>query len=405
MDFRGWLLGLGLDLREVLGGLGVDVEKLEATVGLDVETMAAALTGLLLVLTAALLFRFALARRKSGPQPAPVGAPTEAGAPAAPVSRPSDADALYRGLTKTRTGLLARLDAILGRGGLDPSVVEELETALVSADIGIRTSSRLIAEVSDRLEPASRRDPEAVKSGLEQRIGASLGPKLAPWNLGTPPYVVLVIGVNGVGKTTTIGKIAARYVAEGKKVVLAAGDTFRAAAVEQLEVWGERAGAEVVKGEEGADPASVMFSAVERARAAGADLLLCDTAGRLQTKANLMQELARLQRVLGKALPGAPHEVLLVLDANTGQNGISQAKTFSEVVTVHSLALTKLDGTAKGGVVVAIADELGLPVRFVGVGEGADDLRDFDPQTFVRALFASATDHRGVAVDGPTASS
>ncbi|MEO1336373.1 MAG: signal recognition particle-docking protein FtsY, partial [Myxococcota bacterium] len=200
--------------------------------------------------------------------------------------------------------------------------------------------------------------------------------------------VVMVIGVNGVGKTTTIGKLATRLIGEGKKVVLGAGDTFRAAAVEQLQVWGERSGATVVAGAEGADPSSVLFDAIQRAQSEKADVVLCDTAGRLHTKVNLMEELKKLRRVIDKAMPGAPHEVLMVLDATTGQNGISQAEQFKAAVEVSSIALTKLDGTAKGGVVVAICDTLGLPVRYVGIGEAAQDLRDFDPSEFVDALFA-----------------
>jgi fused signal recognition particle receptor len=390
MDVRRWLEELGIDIRGFLEGLGVDVAALESAVGLEVEVMAVALTGLLAVLLAFVGTRAVMKRRRA----APAGPASSAEAPSLeateapkPARRATDAEAIRRGLAKTRGGFLARLDALLGRG-LDDELVEELETLLVTSDLGIHTAQRLIAELEQGLSKEERQDPAAIKAKLRERVAAALGEKLEPWALPHTPTVVMVIGVNGVGKTTTIGKLAARYVQEGKKVMLAAGDTFRAAAVEQLEIWGERAGAPVVKGAEGADPASVMYAAVEKARAEGVDLLLCDTAGRLQTKVNLMNELAKVKKVLGKAMEGAPHEVLMVLDATTGQNAISQAQKFSEAVTVDSLALTKLDGTAKGGVVVAIADELGLPVRFVGVGEQIDDLRDFDPVAFVDALFA-----------------
>lgn len=404
MDIPGLLERLREVLAPFLESLGVDVALLEATAGLGVEVMAVALAGLLALVLAGVATRAVIRRRAlpSGPA-APALAPdtdrVEVEAPdrvarekeTREKPRATDAEAIQRGLAKTRKGFLGQLEALLRRGGtLDEEVVEELETLLVASDIGIRTAQRLIAELKDGLTREERERPDAIKAKLRARVAAALGQRVEPWRFDDKPKVVMVIGVNGVGKTTTIGKLAARYQREGLRVVLAAGDTFRAAAVEQLEIWGERAGAEVVKGAEGADPASVMYTAVERARAQKADLLLCDTAGRLQTKVNLMNELGKVRRVIGKAMPGAPHEVLMVLDATTGQNAISQAQKFSEAVDVDSIALTKLDGTAKGGVVVAIADELGLPVRFVGVGEGVDDLRDFDPEGFVAGLFTEA---------------
>ncbi|MEO1228997.1 MAG: signal recognition particle-docking protein FtsY [Myxococcota bacterium] len=381
MELRQWLKGLGIDLPAWLGQLGLDVPALEAMVGLDVEVLAAALVGGVGALGLGGLVAVSRRRRPRPLEPETLAPETEK-------RLPTDAEALRLGLTKTRSGFLGRLNALLGGGRkLDEELVEELETLLVTSDLGIRTAQRLIGELQAELSTEEQSDPGRVKARLREKVRSILGDKPEPWRFPARPTVVMVVGVNGVGKTTTIGKLAARYAREGKKVMLAAGDTFRAAAVEQLEVWGERAGAEVVKGEEGADPASVIYRAIEEARAAEADVLFCDTAGRLQTKVNLMNELGKVSRVMNKAMEGAPHETLMVLDATTGQNAISQAQKFSEAVTVDTLALTKLDGTAKGGVVVAIAGELGLPVRFVGVGEGVDDLRDFDPEAFVDGLF------------------
>lgn len=382
MELRQWLQSLGIDLTAWLSALGLDVPGIEAAVGLDIEALVALVGGISVFGLGGLVF---LTRRRGAPASDAAKSGT---ASAAGVRSTSDAEALHLGLTKTRSGFLGRLNALLGAGRkLDDELVEELETLLVTSDLGIRTAQRLIAELQSELSSDEQSDPARVKARLREKVAAILGDKPEPWSFPARPTVVMVVGVNGVGKTTTIGKLAARYTREGKKVLLAAGDTFRAAAVEQLEVWGERAGAEVVKGEEGADPASVIFRAIEQARASEVDVLLCDTAGRLQTKVNLMNELGKVSRVMNKAMEGAPHETLMVLDATTGQNAISQAQKFSEAVPVDTLALTKLDGTAKGGVVVAIAGELGLPVRFVGVGEGVDDLRDFDPQAFVDGLF------------------
>lgn len=296
---------------------------------------------------------------------------------------------LEAGLEKSRQGFMARINKLLFAGrALDAGLVDELEEILVTADIGVRTTEKLLSELRASLERKEVDDPQAVRARLKASILTLLERPHAAAASTEVPRVVMVIGVNGVGKTTTIGKLAARLSRQGKKVVLAAGDTFRAAATEQLEVWAERSGSRIVKGAENGDPASVIFEAVSTAKREGADVCLADTAGRLHTKVNLMEELKKVHRVMGKALPGAPHEVLLVLDATTGQNAISQAKQFKEAVDVTSLALTKLDGTAKGGVVVAICEELQIPVRYIGIGEGVDDLRDFDAPAFVEALFA-----------------
>ncbi|MBK6684511.1 MAG: signal recognition particle-docking protein FtsY [Deltaproteobacteria bacterium] len=304
-----------------------------------------------------------------------------------PPAEAAPKQSLSAGLAKTKTGFMAKLNAVIFGRGLDEGLVDELEALLVTSDIGIRTAEKLLEGLKQDLSKQELKDPAAVKKRLEEKIRGIVAQKVAPLALDKGPTVLMVIGVNGVGKTTTIGKLAARYTQEGKKVVLAAGDTFRAAAVQQLEIWGERAGCVVVKGPNEADPASVIFEAIQKAKAEKADLCICDTAGRLHTKVNLMEELKKLKRVMNKAHEGAPHEVLLVLDATTGQNAITQARQFKEAVEVSSLALTKLDGTAKGGVVVAICDELGLPVRYIGIGEKVDDLRDFNADEFVGALF------------------
>jgi fused signal recognition particle receptor len=294
------------------------------------------------------------------------------------------------GLRKTQTGLVGRIDALLGsRAKVDEELLEELEEILITADFGMRTTQDLIQALSKRLARQGSMTPEQLRTALREEIRLRLHLEAAPLEPGSvSPYVIMVVGVNGVGKTTTIGKIAHQFVQQGKKVVLGAGDTFRAAAVEQLTIWGERTGAPVIRHGEGADPAAVAFDAVKAAIARGADVLLLDTAGRLHTKVNLMEELKKVRRVLDRELPGAPHETLLVLDASTGQNALTQARLFREAVQVSGLALTKLDGTAKGGMVVAIGTELGLPVRYIGIGEGVEDLRPFDPDLFVDALFA-----------------
>lgn len=303
--------------------------------------------------------------------------------------RPGLFERLRQGLSKTRDSFVGKIDRlVLGKKEIDADTLEELEEILISADIGVNTTVELIRMLEQRLSRNELQDGEALKAALKDEIYARLVRDARPLDItAASPFVIMVIGVNGVGKTTTIGKLAARFSAEGKKVVLAAGDTFRAAAAEQLQIWGERAGVDVVRHQEGADPSAVVFDSVKAALARNADVLIVDTAGRLHTKVNLMEELKKVRRIIGRELPGAPHETLLVLDAATGQNAVSQAKLFKETAEVSGIALTKLDGTAKGGIVVAICNEFRIPIRYIGVGEGVDDLRDFDPGQFVEALF------------------
>jgi len=294
---------------------------------------------------------------------------------------------LRAGLTRTRQALTARVDDLLGRG-TGEQVYEDLEETLIQADLSVQTAAAVIARLRERARGA--RTPEALRRALVEILTDTLG-RPAPLVLVPSPAVILVLGTNGSGKTTTIGKLAARLKGEGRKVLLVAADTFRAAAIEQLGVWAARAGVEMIHHQPGADPAAVAFDAAQAARARHADVLIVDTAGRLHTKANLMEELKKVDRVLRRELPGAPVEALLVLDATTGQNGIAQARQFKAALPVTGIVLTKLDGTARGGVVVAIADDLGLPVKLVGFGEGPDDLQPFDPRTFAEALFAADT--------------
>lgn len=296
---------------------------------------------------------------------------------------------MRKGLAKTQSAVLGRIDSLLkSHKGEDAELLEELEEILISADFGMKTTMELTAAIEKRLAKGGTPRHEAVRDVLREEIRQRLRLEAAPLDFSTTsPYVIMVVGVNGVGKTTTIGKLAKQLTSQGKRVVLGAGDTFRAAAAQQLSVWGERAGAEVIRHDEGADPAAVAFDAIKAAIARKADVLILDTAGRLHTKVNLMEEMKKIRRVLHRELPGAPQETLLVLDATTGQNALVQARLFKEAVEVSGIALTKLDGTAKGGMVVAIGSELDLPVRFVGIGEGVDDLRTFDPDLFVEALF------------------
>ncbi len=298
---------------------------------------------------------------------------------------------LSQGLAKTRSeGFIGRLNGLFGGAprAIDDRVLGELEEVLFSADIGVKTASSLVDIARDKAKKNELASPEALKSVIRKEVARIVNLK-ADHKLsgGGPPHVVMVVGVNGSGKTTTIGKLAAKATGEGRRVLLAAGDTFRAAAAEQLDVWAERAHAELVKGKEDADPASVIFDGVKKGRELNVDLVLADTAGRLHTKVSLMEELKKVRRVIEKALPGAPHEVLLVLDSTMGQNAIAQARQFHESVGITSIALTKLDGTAKGGVIIGICDELKVPVSWVGVGEKIEDLRPFDPKEFVEALF------------------
>ncbi|MBR2568548.1 MAG: signal recognition particle-docking protein FtsY [Paenibacillus sp.] len=295
------------------------------------------------------------------------------------------------GLEKTRKGFVEKVtDLITRRKKIDEEFYEELEEILIGADVGVTTVMNLIDDL--REEVRKRRIEEAADLQpilSEKLIGLLRGDEENDIRLNQDGLtVILFVGVNGVGKTTTIGKLAHRYKQQGKKVLMAAGDTFRAGAIEQLEVWGERVGVDVIKHQAGSDPAAVMFDAVQAAKQRSADILLCDTAGRLQNKTNLMEELNKIFRVIQREVPDAPHEVLMVLDATTGQNALSQAKLFGEKSGVTGLVLTKLDGTAKGGIVIAIRQELNLPVKFVGLGEKMDDLQQFDSEQFVHALFA-----------------
>jgi fused signal recognition particle receptor len=340
------------------------------------------------------------------PFPTAPAAPTARAAPAptltvdkpapapAPVRKKKDTAALAPGLARTRsTGFIAGLGALFaGRKELDPSIVEGLEKILLTADIGVRTSERLLEEIRTSLSRKELASPDAIWAFLRKRSAEILAQDVPLLDFATKPpmtkpFVLLVIGVNGSGKTTTIGKLAAKLVASGKKVTLAAGDTFRAAAAEQLDVWAGRTGASLVRGKEGADPSSVIFDAVKRGVTEGVDVVICDTAGRLHTKTDLMQELQKVRRVIDKACPGAPHETWLVIDSTNGQNAIAQAQIFTQAMQVTGIVLTKLDGTAKGGVILGIVDQLKLPVRYVGIGERVEDLRAFDAEEFVEALF------------------
>ncbi len=322
--------------------------------------------------------------------PAEEEAVAEVPAEEVPAERPiSLFDRMRTGLSKTQSALVGRVDALLGgRQKIDEDLLEDLEEILITADFGMKTTQEFIQALEQRIEKGKATDPAALRDILREEIRARLQAEAGPLDLdGNSPFVLMVVGVNGVGKTTTIGKLAHQFASQGKRVILGAGDTFRAAAAEQLTVWGQRAGVEVIRHAEGADPAAVAFDAAKAAVARKADILILDTAGRLHTKVNLMEELKKIRRVLAREIPGAPHETLLVLDATTGQNALSQARLFRETVEVSGIALTKLDGTAKGGIVVAIGAELDLPVRFVGIGEGLEDLRPFDPDLFVDALF------------------
>jgi len=298
---------------------------------------------------------------------------------------------LVDGLSRTRNRRSEGIGSlVLGEKTIDAALLDDIETQLLAADVGIEATDQIIANLKKRLDRKRLADPDAFLAALKQELQAILTPCSKPLDLSgrQTPFVILIVGVNGVGKTTTIGKLARRFQGDGRKVMLAAGDTFRAAAVEQLEVWGERNNVPVIAQASGADSASVIFDAYQAARARDMDVLIADTAGRLHTKDNLMQELAKIVRVLKKQDERLPDEIMLVLDATTGQNALSQADSFHRAVTLSGLALTKLDGTAKGGVVFALAKRLGVPIRFIGVGEKVDDLRPFDAQQFVEALFA-----------------
>ncbi len=297
---------------------------------------------------------------------------------------------LKQGLAKTRGsfgGAIANL--VVGKKTIDDELLEEIETQLLLADVGIDATSQIISDLTDRLARKQLSDSDALLSALRDDLAAMLEPSNIPLSIpdSDSPFVILVVGVNGVGKTTSIGKLAKQLQADGRSVMLAAGDTFRAAAVEQLEVWGERNDIAVVAQHTGADAASVIFDALKSAQAKKIDVLIADTAGRLHNKDNLMEELAKIKRVLGKLDVAAPHEVLIVLDATTGQNALAQTEQFNKIIGLTGVALTKLDGTAKGGIIFSIANKTGLPIRFIGVGEGIDDLRAFNAKDFIEALF------------------
>ncbi len=293
---------------------------------------------------------------------------------------------LRDGLAKTRKDFADKVGSLVLGEKIDDSFLAELEEALIASDVGTQTASAVLADLQERFQRNELSSPAQVRERLKQILFEILSSASAPFFITSSPYAILMIGVNGTGKTTTIGKLAYRLRNAGKSVILAAADTFRAAASEQLSIWGERAGIPVIKHREGADPAAVVFDAISAARARAADVLIVDTAGRLHTKSNLMEELKKVKRVMSRELPGAPHEVLLVLDASTGQNAFVQAKIFNEALGITGIVLTKLDGTAKGGIVFAIVKELSIPVKFVGIGEAIDDLRNFDPKEFIEAL-------------------
>ena len=296
-------------------------------------------------------------------------------------------DKIKAGLAKTRAALSDTLDEVFsGFQTIDDDFYDELEETLILADLGVDTATKVVSELKLRAMNRGWSHPDHVRFGLKQLLTEMLNVGDTALNLSTSPSVILVIGVNGVGKTTTIGKISKQLVDQGKNVVLVAGDTFRAAAADQLEVWANRTGAGIVRQHEGADPASVVYDGIQSAKARGADVIIIDTAGRLHNKANLMNELNKITRIVNRELPDAAKEVLLVLDGTTGQNGLIQAKTFKEIAGVTAVAITKLDGTAKGGIVIAVSDALQIPVKFVGVGEKADDLMPFISKDFVDAL-------------------
>ncbi|HQU16206.1 MAG: signal recognition particle-docking protein FtsY [Chromatiales bacterium 21-64-14] len=325
------------------------------------------------------MFGFGKSKARSGEEPAPEQA--------------SEAPGLFarlkRRLAKTSSGLTEGLASlVLGRKAIDAELLEELETRLLMADVGIDATQEIIGDLTRRVARSQLTDADALFAALRENMGRILAPVSRPLSIpaGIRPFVILMVGVNGAGKTTTIGKLASRFRADGLSVMLAAGDTFRAAAVEQLQVWGERNAVPVIAQHTGADSASVLYDALQAAQTRGIDVLIADTAGRLHTQSNLMEELKKIKRVLGKLDPAVPHEVLLVLDASTGQNAVNQAVQFHAAVGVTGITLTKLDGTAKGGILFAIAKRLALPIRFIGVGEALEDLRVFDAEEFVAAL-------------------
>jgi fused signal recognition particle receptor len=333
---------------------------------------------------------FGFGRKKPGDASSANSMP-EAVAPDEPADKPGLFARLKAGLSKTRSGLTDGIaDLVLGRKQIDSALLEDIETQLLTADVGVDATQRIIDDLTKRVARKQLADADALMTALHDDMAAILRPCSRPLEIaaGKRPFVILMVGVNGVGKTTTIGKLARRLQAAGKSVMLAAGDTFRAAAVEQLEVWGQRNNIPVIAQHKGADSASVIFDALQSAQARGTDVLIADTAGRLHTQANLMEELKKIKRVLAKLDAAAPHEIMLVVDAGTGQNALNQAEQFNAAVGLTGISLTKLDGTAKGGIIFAIAKRLEIPIRFIGVGESIEDLREFDADQFVDALFA-----------------
>jgi fused signal recognition particle receptor len=304
-------------------------------------------------------------------------------------TEPDLLDRLKAGIQKTRSGLVDRLEDVLsGKKEIDADLLDEIEYTLITADLGVRTVQDILERIRQRVDRRLTGDAGEIRNLIREQLLEILRASEAPLRVvSTPPAVVMFVGVNGAGKTTTIGKLAHRFLGEGRRVLLCAADTFRAAAIEQLEVWAQRANVDLIRQKTGADPSAVVFDALQAAKARGVDYVIIDTAGRLHTKENLMAELEKMRRTCQRVVPGAPHEVWLVLDATTGQNGLEQARKFTESAGVTGIVLTKLDGTAKGGVVVAIARELNLPIRFVGVGEKIDDLLPFEPERFVESLF------------------
>lgn len=297
-------------------------------------------------------------------------------------------DRLKEGLSKTRKSFIEKVETIFTGRKIDESTLEELEEILIMSDVGTKASSEIISAIREKAKTGESNDVDNVRDLLKYEMTQVLGKPQPLVVFGAKPFIILAVGVNGVGKTTTIGKLASRFRAQGLSVLLAAGDTFRAAAIEQLEIWAKRSDAQFVKHQKGSDPAAVAYDAVVAGQNRGIDVVIVDTAGRLHTKSNLMEELKKVKRTIDKAMPGAPQEILLVVDATTGQNALRQAEFFNDSVGITGIALTKLDGTAKGGIVFAIKKGLGIPVRLIGVGEGIDDLRDFDPKEFVEALFS-----------------
>lgn len=327
---------------------------------------------------------------------------SRSGDPAGDEARAGGIRRLWKGLGRTRENLTENLaNALLGRKEVDDALVQDLEDHLLMADVGMEATDRIIGRLNRSIRRREAEDIEAVRRVLGEAMGEILAPCVQPLEVpaGHHPFVILMVGVNGVGKTTTIAKLAARFRDQGLSVMLAAGDTFRAAAVEQLQVWGQRNRVPVVAQHAGADPASVVYDALQAAQARGIDVLIADTAGRLHTQGHLMEELRKIRRVMGKLDSGAPHEVMLVVDAGTGQNALAQAEQFNRAVGLTGITLTKLDGTARGGIIFALAERMSIPIRFIGVGESAEDLRPFDAAEFVEALLAGDPDPAGTAAE------